>query len=80
MHRSADNPFLNLRDAIADRCGWRSLAVSSGELGPHLQEHVGSNHVVCLGMPYIAGSAVDRKQFMVDYGMSMQCYFQQCGE
>ncbi len=63
-----DNPFTNVARAVAERCGSRTLSVSSGELNPHITSSSEGKHVVCLGMPKVGGSSESRKQLVGDYG------------
>ncbi|KAI0761735.1 hypothetical protein BC629DRAFT_1294639 [Irpex lacteus] len=67
MRRSVDNPFTNVARAVAERCGSRTLSVSSGELSPHITSSSEGKHVVCLGMPKVGGSSESRKQLVGDY-------------
>ena len=69
MQHSTENPFLDIADAIAKRCGSRMLSVSTGEVGPHIEEAPGKKHVVCMGMAPLEGTSGYRKQLMAEQGM-----------
>lgn len=68
MRHSTENPFSDIADAIAQRCGSRVLSVSAGEVGPHLEDASNKKHVVCMGMPRLDGTAESRKGLMAEHG------------
>ena len=70
MSQSTTNPFADIADAIAQRCGSRMLSVSAGELGPHLEDASSKKHVVCMGMPPLDGTSESRKDLMTQHGAS----------
>ncbi|KIP05802.1 hypothetical protein PHLGIDRAFT_19598 [Phlebiopsis gigantea 11061_1 CR5-6] len=64
MRDSTENPFLDIAGAIAKRCGSRILSISTGEVGPHLEDTSDKKHVVCMGMAPLEGSSESRKEIM----------------
>lgn len=54
---------MELADSISHRCNSRLANISSGD-----RLESGSKHVVCVNMPDVHESGVDRKATMVEHG------------
>jgi hypothetical protein len=68
MRRSSNNPLTHVARTVADRCGSRTLTVSSGDIGPHMTGNTDAKHVVCIGMPKVEGSSESRKHLWAEHG------------
>ena len=70
IQHSTENPFLDVAGAVAQRCESRMISVSTGEIGPHLDDAADKKHVICMGMPPIDGISESRRKSMSHQGVS----------
>ncbi|KAI0699799.1 hypothetical protein BC835DRAFT_1267228 [Cytidiella melzeri] len=66
MLQSSGNPFTSIGRAVAERCGSKTLTVSSGELGPHVGQGSTEKHVVYLEMPELEGFSKTRHNLLAE--------------
>lgn len=74
VRRTTDAPLVDFADAIAKRCGSRSVNFTPGQGGISMESS--SKHVLAMNVPPLAeGSADSRMDAMGDHGMSQMRIF-----